>query len=645
MCGIAGQLRADGESVDPGLVARMCAALVHRGPDSRGMYLDGPVGLGIARLRVIDTATGDQPIFNEDRSVAVVLNGEIYNYRELRDELIRAGHRFATLSDTEVIVHLYEEHGTDCVTKLHGMFAFAIWDAKRRQLMLARDRVGKKPLMYALRASALTFGSELRAVLEDHEVTTEPDHRAMDCYFAYQYVPAPMTAFREIRKLPPASVLVARNGHTRIERYWRLNFARKRVFASPGDAAEEIRDAILRAVRRRLVADVPIGAFLSGGIDSAAVVAAMARTGSGPIRTFSIGFETQRFNELPYAKAIADQFATEHHEFMVRPDALGMIPKIVRHYGEPFADSSAIPSFHLAELARRHVTVALNGDGGDEAFGGYPRYPHIASLGRLDTLPLGIRLAASRLAFLLPSSGRNDSTVSRARRLAQTMALDTPHRYVAYMSSMGGGLRRDELYTPEYSDLVGRTTADEILLGPWREATGRGVIDTMLEVDTATYLPGDLLTKMDIATMAFSLEARSPLLDHEFLELAASLPSVMKVKGQEKKVGLRSALRPWLSDEILDRPKRGFEAPVCEWFRGELRGAVEEVLLDPAATGRGYFREPYVRRLLERHVSGAEDNSKGIWTLLMFELWHRELVDRGSGSSALGGDPRGRWTA
>lgn len=626
MCGIVGKVTGDGRPVDAALLGRMCAAVEHRGPDARGVHVGDGAGLGIQRLRVIDLATGDQPIFNEDRSVAVVLNGEIYNYKVLRAELTAQGHSFRTSSDTEVIAHLYEEHGAACVPRLHGMFALAVWDARARQLTLARDRVGKKPLYYAELPRSLTFASELGALLEDGDIPTDVDHRALDAYLAYQYVPAPHSAYRAVRKLPPGCTLVHRNGTTTVERYWRLDFGTKSDLRGR-EAHEAIRTGILDAVRRRLVADVPLGAFLSGGIDSSAVVAAMARVASGPVKTFSIGFESQRFDELPHARAVAQRFGTDHHEFVVRPDAAATIPKLVRHYGEPFADSSAIPSFHLAEAASRHVTVALNGDGGDEAFGGYPRYPHLVALQRIERLPMAVRRVGGALGRLLPANGDMHSLSSRGRRLTQTLPLDSAARYVAYMSSMGGGLDREGLYTREYRSLLGATQPEEVLLGPWRASSATNLVDLMLDVDTATYLPGDLLTKMDIATMAFSLEARSPLLDHQFLELAASLPAEMKVKGGEKKVGLRAALRAWLPGEVLDRPKQGFEVPVAEWFRAELRPLVYDVVLGRRALDRGYFDRGYVRRLVDRHTAGLEDNAKGIWTLLMFELWHEEFVD------------------
>ena len=627
MCGIVGQVRVDGP-VDAGLIHRMCSVIEHRGPDARGSFVHEGAGLGVQRLRIIDLATGDQPIFNEDRSVAVVLNGEIYNFRELRESLVSAGHTFSTGTDTEVIVHLYEEHGDDCVSLLHGMFAFALWDARRRRLLLARDRVGKKPLFYSVGSGTITFGSELNAVMTDPDVNREVDHQAIDCYLALQYVPAPMSAFRAVRKLPPATTLVWHEGAIVIQPYWRLNFADKQESRPAAEVYEDIRGHITRAVRRRMVSDVPLGAFLSGGVDSSAVVAAMAAASSQPVRTFSIGFESERFNELEYAGQVARRFGTDHQEFVVRPDAMEMLPKIVRHHGEPFADASAIPSFYLAELASRHVTVALNGDGGDEAFAGYPRYPHMAALQRIERLPKALRRGVAVAGRLIPPGPRKESTRSRLRRLAQTTELDTQARYFTYLSALGGGLDRNALYTPEFSDLVGPSLAGEVIGRPWRESSARSLIDVMLDVDIQTYLPGDLLAKMDTATMAFSLEARSPLLDHEFLEMAAALPEEMKVRRGEKKVALRAALRPWLPDDILDRPKRGFEVPVAEWLRTELRPFAREILLDGAARRRGWFRHGYVRQLEQRHASGAEDNSKSLWTLLMLELWHQEFVDR-----------------
>jgi asparagine synthase (glutamine-hydrolysing) len=628
MCGIAGQVRGDGRAVDPALLESMCARLEHRGPDARGIHRAGPAGLAIQRLRVIDLETGDQPIYNEDRTVAVVLNGEIYNFRELRERLRAAGHRFATSGDTEAIVHLYEEEGPDCVRSLHGMFALAIWDERRRLLLLARDRVGKKPLFYAHRAGTLTFASELNALMEDREIPRELDYTALDSYLAYGYVPAPLSAFRAVRKLPPASTLRLEDGAAEIRSYWRLDYGRK-LDCQPAEAGELLRQAIRGAVRRRMIADVPLGAFLSGGIDSSTVVAAMAEASAEPVRTFSIGFatEVERFNELPRARLVAEQFATEHHEFVIEPSAIEMLPEVVDRYGEPFADSSAIPSLCLAKLARRHVTVVLNGDGGDESFGGYSRYAANRLAERLARVPFPLRRAAGAAGRRLPRSGRIDSTLSRARRLALSLPLDASARYFAYSSHLEG-LPRDELYTPELEEQVGDSVAATFVSRAFEEASGDSLLDRMLEADVRTYLPGDLLVKMDVATMAHSLEARSPLLDHEVMQLAASLPPEMKVQGTEKKVALRAAMRGTLPDEILDGPKQGFEVPLAEWLRGGLRELLGDVVLGASAMERGYFKEARVRRLVDDHLAGRRDNSRGLWTLLVFELWHQRVADR-----------------
>jgi asparagine synthase (glutamine-hydrolysing) len=631
MCGIVGQVREDGASVDRELLESMCAALEHRGPDWRGIHAGNGAGLGIQRLRIVDLETGDQPVYNEDRTVAVVLNGEIYNFRELRERLVSQGHRFETRGDTEAIVHLYEEEGLECVRSLHGMFAFALWDSLRRQLVIGRDRVGKKPLFYSHReGSGLSFASELGALIRDPEVPRDLDYQAIDCFLGYQYIPAPLSVFRGVRKLPPASVLVHREGGVSIERYWRLDYGRKRKIRDRDELHEEIRDSIRRATRRRMFADVPVGALLSGGIDSSTVVAAMAESSSEPVKTFSIGFENESFNELPYARRVAEEFATEHHECLVRPDAVELLPRIVRHYGEPFADSSAIPTFCLAELTRRDVTVALNGDGGDESFAGYPRYfghPVGRRLERqLERLPLSLRKAIGGVGARMPVKGELSSTVNRARRLARSLPLDSPGRY-ARLVSYFDWLQRDRLYSPEFKNLVGESLAPSVIADPWHAASGDAPIDVMLEVDVETYLPGDLLVKMDVATMAHSVEARSPFLDPEVMELAASLPAELKVRGTETKVVLRDALRGWIPDDVLDRPKMGFVVPIVEWFRHDLRDWVRDILLDPQTRQRGWFDYRYVEATLDRHARGIEDASPRIWALLVLELWLREFVD------------------
>ena len=626
MCGIAGQVRVDGASVEPELIHRMCAALEHRGPDSRGVHVAGEVGLGIQRLAVIDLSTGDQPIYNEDRSVVVVLNGEIYNYAELRENLRRAGHTFATDGDTEVIVHLYEEYGPDCVEMLHGMFAFALWDSRRRRLVVARDRLGKKPLFYAERAGAISFASELAALLQDGDIPREVDHRALHAYLGFLYIPAPLSAFQAVRKLPPATVMVYEGGRVSIKRYWSLDFSRKREVHDIEELHEEIRQAIRTAVRRRLVGDVPMGAHLSGGIDSSAVVAAMAREASGTIKTFSIGFDHKSFDELPAARQVAEHFGTEHREFTVRPDAVEILPQIVRHYGEPFADHSAIPSFYVSALTKEHVTVALNGDGGDESFAGYYSYVHTLRMNRLDRLPLSLRRMMGRAGLWLPTSGEDRSAMSRARRLATALPLDEPDRHSRYMSCFAPE-DRDRLLTDEFRMLVGDHTPEDMIRDAWTAASGTDPLDVMQEVDITTWLPGDLIPKMDIATMAHGLEARSPFLDHELMQMAASIPAELKLPGMRKKGLLRDALKPWLPAGILERPKQGFCVPMASWLRNDLHQFACDVLLDPLTTSRGYFRSDEVGRLLRRHAEGTADHANQIWALLVQELWHREFID------------------
>lgn len=603
----------------------MCALLEHRGPDASGIHRDGNVALGIQRLRVIDLDTGDQPIYNEDRSVVVVLNGEIYNYQELRAELRRRGHTLATGGDTEVIAHLYEDYGVDCVRKLHGMFAFALWDARRRQLLIARDRVGKKPLVYSLRDGVLSFASELGALLADDEIAREVDHEALDAYLTLGYVPAPLTAVRGVRKLPPAHTLVLRNGEVELKRYWKLDYATKISDESVAELCERLRAALRVATKRRMVADVPLGAFLSGGIDSSAVVAAMAEQASEPVRTFSIGFDHQQFDELPHARQIAERFGTIHEEFRVSADAIEIVPTMIRHYGEPFADSSAIPSFYLAELTRRHVTVALNGDGGDESFGGYTRYVANALAGRLEVLPRGLRRTVAHGGARLLSGGRIASAKNKARRFARTLALDAPARYASYVSWFDPGQRRG-LYDDAFAAEAG-LAGERVIAASWEGASGEAVVDKLLEVDVNTYLVGDLIPKIDIATMAHGLEARSPFLDHELMQLAASIPAHLKVRRSQKKWILREALRGWLPDDTLDRPKQGFSVPLSTWLRTDLRPWAREILLDRESLGRGYFDAAAVAGLLDRHQAGADDDAKRIWALVTLELWHREFID------------------
>ena len=601
----------------------MCDQQVHRGPDSRGIHRAERVALGIQRLRIIDLETGDQPIYNEDRSVAVVLNGEIYNFRELRDDLERRGHIFTTNGDTEVIAHLYEERGRDLVRDLNGMFAFAVWDERHRRLLLARDRVGKKPLFYAERNGWLSFASELGALMADTAIPRAIDPSSIDCFLAYGYIPSPWSIWRDVRKLPPAHTLIWEDGQTRLDRYWHLGYSEKRT-EDKRELEEELRRLVGAAVRRRMIADVPLGAFLSGGVDSSIVVSEMAAASPGPVKTFSIGFEEERFNELPRARIIAERFATDHHEFVVRPDAVEVIPKLIRHYGEPYGDSSAIPTFYLAELTRGYVTVALNGDGGDESFAGYLR--HVANAVAAD-LPSPVRRGGAAVGELIPPQLGSRSLPGRARRLLLSLPADAIERYSRHVSIFNID-DREKLMTPSFRGELDAGRAPEVIATPWRSASGQSILDVLLEVDVRTYLPGDLLVKVDIASMAHSLEARSPLLDREVMEFAASLPVRRKVHLGRKKWVLRQAYRGAVPGKILNGAKMGFGVPLASWFRNELRDVAHEVLLDRTTLARGYMRQASVEDVLKAHDQGLSDRSFQIWALLTLELWHREFADR-----------------
>jgi asparagine synthase (glutamine-hydrolysing) len=524
-----------------------------------------------------------------------------------------------------VLVHLYEDEGEQMVSRLRGMFAFVIWDGRNRRLFCARDRVGKKPLFWARKGSRVWFASELRALLEDVELGREVDPAAIDAYLALQYVPHPLSAFNDIHKLPPASTLTVTADQDAIDTYWTLDYTQK-LRGVPGPELEErLRELIREATRIRLMSEVPLGAFLSGGIDSSAVVAAMAEQMSEPVKTFSIGFPDEAFDELRYARLVAERFATDHHEFVVEPKALEIMPRLARHYGEPFADASAIPSFYLAELTRRHVTVALNGDGGDESFAGYRRYVPNDRASRLDGIPLSVRRLAPGVVRPLGEGTSATDARARIQRFARTIAMAPADRY-AYWMSIFDRNRRDRLLTPEFAATV-EASAEDFVTTAWTRWPASEQVDLMLSTDVQTYLPGDLLVKMDIATMAHSVEARSPFLDHELMEFAASLPPAAKLRAGDGKRLLKRALRGWIPDAIVDRPKMGFGVPLGRWFREDLRDLPADVLLDPRTLGRGYFREQEVAALIDDHRSGVADNSARLWSLLQLEFWHREVAD------------------
>jgi asparagine synthase (glutamine-hydrolysing) len=627
VCGIAGKVSVHGE-VDRALLERMCEVIRHRGPDSRGTFTGEGAGLGVQRLAVIDLDTGNQPITNEDDTVVVVLNGEIYNYRELRVRLERAGHRFATRSDTEVIVHLYEDLGDECVGLLRGMFAFALWDRPRRRLLIARDRLGKKPLIYAHRNGSLWFGSEIKAILQDPSIPRDVDYDAVDAFLHFGYVPDPLSTFAALRKLPPGHILSWEGGLVKSRRYWRLSYAPKREYGRPEDAYEAIREALLEATRLRLRSDVPLGAFLSGGVDSTAVVAAMSMESGGPVKTFCVGFDVDRYDETAHAREVAQLFGTDHSEFRLQPDAVEVLPTLVWQYGEPFADESAIPTLYLAEAARRHVTVALNGDGGDESFAGYGHYRAGTVATRLSWMPRPVARALRAVAGAAGDPPRSD-VARRARWLADAVTL-APNELNTLMAARFTEPQRAALYTREFKaelERLGPLAAPQVISRALEDSTATTPVERFLDADVNTYLPSDLLVKMDIATMTHSLEVRSPLLDHVFVELAASLPASLKLRGRTTKVALKDALRPWVPDHILDRTKMGFSVPLADWFRGKLRALPREVLLDPRSLQRGLLSERAVRVLIDRHLEGTADNSRKLWALLQLELWFRSYVD------------------
>ena len=626
MCGIAGIVRNDGKAVDQALLSRMCDAIRHRGPDDEGYYLNGPVGLGMRRLAIIDLKHGQQPIHNQEKTSWIVFNGEIYNYLELRQNLEKLGHTFYTNSDTEAIVHAYDQYGADCPKHLRGMFAFAIWNERRQELLLARDRVGKKPLLYATVNGTLIFGSEFSALLLHPEISRDVDPEALDLYLSYACVPAPRTAYRTIRKLEPGHTLRWHNGQVELRRYWQPDFSHK-LKLSEEEAGERAVEILREAVRVRLMSEVPLGAFLSGGIDSSAVVALMSEAASEPVKTFSIGFEEQDFSELHHARRVAEHLGADHHEFVVRPDAMEVLPILVEHYGEPYADSSAIPTYYVARETRQHVTVALNGDGGDESFAGYERYAAMQLAERYNNVPALLRNAVIRQAAdRLPSSEIRRSRIRDIKRFLQAASLPRVDRYLRWVSTFSSEAKQ-ELYSESFSNLTANASAASIL-DPWfAQANGAGIVDATLLTDIMTYLPNDLLVKVDIASMAVSLEARSPFLDHHVIEFAASLPEKLKLRGLTSKYLLKRILKTLLPAENLKRRKMGFGVPISHWFRGELQSFLREIILSEKALRRDLFKPSAVKQMVELHTRAERDFGPQLWALLMLELWYQRFID------------------
>ena len=626
MCGIAGYV--DHELARPAherAVRRMMDALAHRGPDAEGLLRSGAAVLGHRRLSIIDlSADGNQPMVNEvddpARQLALIANGEIYNHAELRRELEAKGHRFRSRSDSEVILHLYEEEGARCVERLRGMFAFALWDAPRRRLFIARDRAGEKPLYYASRGGRIWFASEVGALMRALPWRPDVDLDAIDQYLTLQYVPAPLTAFVGVRKLPAAHTLTFEPGGVpRIERYWRLDFTPGPPIAE-ADAVAEVRNLLDEAVRLREMSDVPLGAFLSGGIDSSTVVALMARRATQPIHTFSVDFPAGDGGEGAYARMVARRYGTAHHEMVLRPDMVSILPRIVKSYGEPFADPSAVSTWYVSELARRHVTVALSGDGGDEGFAGYTRYWVEDLARRVASLPGPLPIVVNTLLRLLPGDA-----LRPARELAAHRGASQAERYLFFLAHF---TRRDK--TRVAGDALrdraehNQVTRDfERIL---KAGSAKDAINRLLELDVQTYLPDDIFNKVDIASMAHALEVRAPLVDHVLLERMAKWPGAMKLQGARGKLLLRKAVKDLLPEPILARSKKGFSLPLGRWLREDLRDLSRGVLTDETARARGLLRPTEVQRLLDEHARGV-DHGERLWNLTVLELWLRDQAD------------------
>lgn len=627
MCGICGIIdnNLDGKAREWRL-RKMCAELHHRGPDDLGVFVEENrpgVCLGHTRLSIIDlSGTGHQPMANEDETVWITFNGEIYNYKELKSGLENKGHKFKSHTDTETVIHLYEEYGQDCIGYLRGMFAFALWDKRKQILLLARDRVGKKPLLYYNNGNNFCFASEFTALLASGVVPKNINNQALHYYLTFGYIPAPLTVYQDVFKLLPGHILVLENNNLTVNPYWKLDYSEK-IKISEDEAAKEILRLLEESVKMRLYSDVPLGAFLSGVIDSSTIVAVMSRLSSDKIKTFSIGFEDSNYNELTYAREIAKMYNTDHHEFIVKPRAMEILPFLVERYGEPYADSSCLPTYYVARETKSYVTVALNGDGGDESFAGYERYQAMLISSFLNTMPFVIKNAIGVLSGIIPDSLEAKNRLRRMKRFSQGAFLPFTKRYAKWVSIFDEHLKK-ELYS---DDFVNRTSFSDVsdFIGVYLNngiAPPLNLLDSLLNADVHTYLPNDLLVKVDIASMANSLEARSPFLDHKLMEFAAKLPAAYKIKNGVKKYILKKAIKGLIPRKNIYRKKMGFGLPVGRWFRQDLKGFITDILLSDKSLNRGYFRPGVVRKIVHDHTQGRKDYTFQLWSLLMLELWH-----------------------
>ncbi len=626
MCGICGTMNFSREArVDAHDVQRMNDAIFHRGPDDEGYYIKDNVGLAMRRLSIIDLTTGKQPIRNEDGSVWIVFNGEIYNYPELRKELESRGHRFYTKTDTEAIVHAYEEFGVECPSKLNGMFAFAIWDAYRQRLFIARDRLGKKPLYYYHDDNRVVFGSELKSILQIKDVPRRVSREALDLYLTYEYIPAPHTIFEDIKKLPAGhSLTIHASGKTEVRRYWELHFHENGTLEK--DLQHGLVDLLQDAVKIRLMSDVPLGAFLSGGIDSSCVVALMARVMNQPVKTFSIGFEEGSYNELNYAREIARHFKTDHQEFILKPDALGLTEKLVRHLDEPLGDFSIIPTFLVSQMARQHVTVALSGDGGDELFGGYETYIADWAYRKYRRVPKFLRNGViSPITQRIPPTEKKKGVINRAKRFVDGALLPEDLQHVRWMIFLTER-EKQSLYGEAMQSMASSSGAHDFIRGYFNSADSQDYVNRQLYVDIKTYLCDDIMVKVDRMSMATSLEARAPFLDYRVVEYAATIPSAYKISGTKTKQILKKAMADLLPPAITGRGKEGFSMPIKNWLKNELRPMMMDVLSPSQLAADGFFNPAYVQSLINEHVAGVENHSHRLWALMVFGIWRDQYL-------------------
>jgi asparagine synthase (glutamine-hydrolysing) len=651
MCGICGEIDFYNKGIQVNVTQRMCDVLAHRGPDDEGMVFikedqywevrkssellqdkDGyEVSLGHRRLSIIDLSeAGHQPMCNEDGKIWIVFNGEIYNFQVIRQGLEEKGHLFRSKSDTEVIIHAYEEWGVECLKYFRGMFALAIWDMKRKRLFLARDRLGKKPLVYWKGKGRFIFASEIKAILEEPDVGRKVNLIALHHYLTYQYVPSPLTIFEGIKKLPPGHYLLYDfSGQVKIEKYWKLDFAPiQESKIDLHELCDRVRTELEESVKLRLISDVPLGAFLSGGIDSSLIVGIMAKLGHQPVKTFSIGFEEEEFDELRFARIVSKHFSTEHHEFIVKPNAIEILPRLVWHYNEPFADSSAIPTYYMAKMTKDFVKVVLTGDAGDENFAGYPRYLRSQWVAWFTKLPEKIRRAwVPPLIRRMASLRWREKKFNRLADFLELLSCNQARNY-AEQIKIFNAKERNEIYSQEMVHALAHIDPLGYLVEKYEESETEDPLSKLLYLDIHSYLPEDLLVKMDIATMANSLEARVPFLDHKFMEFVARIPSQLKLKGSMTKFILKKAFSGFLPGAILKRKKMGFGVPISRWFTKDLKAYLFETLMDQRALNRGFFRKEGVQRLLDEHIALKYDHSARLWALLTLELWFRIFIDR-----------------